>query len=50
MKVKKYNEEQLKKKIEHLKSMQGTSLEKSSDRRYVKAYEQQLRELVSNND
>lgn len=46
MKVKQYNKEQLQKMIQALKSFQGTTNERPWDKRYIRAYETQLKNLT----
>lgn len=48
MKIKKHNKKQLKQKIQQLKNLQGTPHQKRTDHRYLKAYEQQLKQLEKN--
>lgn len=45
MKVKQYSKEQLEAKIQQLKSFQGTRLERRADKKYIRAYQNQLKSL-----
>lgn len=45
MKIKQYTKEQLERKIDNLRRMQGTKLEKPTDRKYLREYQKQLESL-----
>lgn len=47
MKIAEYSTEQLRKMIERLESFQGTRNARSYDRRYIRAYREQLRQKES---
>lgn len=47
MKVKKYTQQELEHKLEMLHSFKGTKHEKASDKRYIRAYTEQLNNLKS---